>query len=726
MKTFKDFKFLRLLGQGSFGDIYLTQKGKDSKLIAAKILNKSDYKGAWKKMLEREKQLLKEMNHPNIIKYYNELEGEDDKYYYLFMEYCNGGNLKEALDKYKSKYKKENFSLETVQYLMRKIIQGVKYIHSKNVVHRDIKLENILLSFNTEDDIKNLNIKNAEVKIIDFGVARKLDSKGEASTITGSPFTMDPLILKQHVTKKEKIDEYDERVDIWSLGVIFYQLLTGKKLFKVKTLEELMAKVEEGNYTIPIKTLLYKETISFINLMLQYNKEKRYSLNELCEHNFITKEIKHFNKINIEDINQIIYLIDENGLNINTKNNDPIYRIFNCGNGEFNKLGISQVFRKDKRNTKEEEILFVCYGNIFTKNNEDKVNNIMKILKNEEKEVFYDKENDKNEIKKYLNGLLEEYKSVKEYFNKYGFKNQEEDANNKIIQIQKIIQNFEQNPEISINYESIPKPIFPEYIYNCPTSKRNSIFNQILDVYNAAKKNREISLKNTKIKLNQTDKKLLSLIQNSLCEKIKNDEQKISKYKKILEAIETNYNNVWAPPPEIEEDLKYVENEMITYEGCEFKMIIKTTITNYNNAIKLLLRYNMKINDSKNFFGEFKNYGYSDEQIIWNLNDKEWNNLSNYFIKIDFFYDTKYNQSINLNIASLKDENEINTKHIIKFDNIKEDIVFNFNIKIIMPQGKIKTIKKMKKITKVKRSFSPFKGKSPDTEKIPSLFISQK
>ena len=71
------------------------------------------------------------------------------------------------------------------------------------MVHRDIKLENILLSFNTEDDIKNLNIKNAEVKIIDFGVARKLDSKGEASTITGSPCTMDPLILKQHVTKKE-------------------------------------------------------------------------------------------------------------------------------------------------------------------------------------------------------------------------------------------------------------------------------------------------------------------------------------------------------------------------------------------------------------------------------------------------------------------------------------------------------------------------------------------
>ena len=226
MKTFKDFKFLRLLGQGSFGDIYLTQKGKDSKLIAAKILNKSDYKGAWKKMLEREKQLLKEMNHPNIIKYYNELEGEDDKYYYLFMEYCNGGNLKEALDKYKSKYKKESFSLETVQYLMRKIIQGVKYIHSKNVVHRDIKLENILLSFNTEDDIKNLNIKNAEVKIIDFGVARKLDPKGEASTITGSPFTMDPLILKEHVTKKEKIDEYDERVDIFhTLDNFSHQIL---------------------------------------------------------------------------------------------------------------------------------------------------------------------------------------------------------------------------------------------------------------------------------------------------------------------------------------------------------------------------------------------------------------------------------------------------------------------------------------------------------------------
>ena len=139
------------------------------------------------------------MNHPNIIKLEEYKETKDS--YIITMEYANGGNLDEYLEKYK-KINKKCLSEEIIQYLMRQIIDALYYLHQKKVIHRDLKLENIMLNYNDEIDRKNLNILKSQIKIIDFGTAIQGET---ARTIVGTGPYMDPNMLKNRNNTKDGI-----------------------------------------------------------------------------------------------------------------------------------------------------------------------------------------------------------------------------------------------------------------------------------------------------------------------------------------------------------------------------------------------------------------------------------------------------------------------------------------------------------------------------------------
>ena len=222
---------------------------------------------------------------------------------YIIMEYCNGGSLKEILNNYKLKYGRP-FSQEIVQHIMSQIIKGLMYIHSKKIIHRDLKLDNILLNFQNIEDKKNLNLLASKVKIIDFGLA----TVNKGKTIAGSPLYMDPLILKKYEKAggQEKLQEYDEKADIWSLGAISYEIVVGDTLFNVNNLQLLIEKVEKGDYSIPIYYDFSKELISFLNSMLQYDPDRRFSAEQLYNHSFISKKVKYFSK---PDYKKISYKI---------------------------------------------------------------------------------------------------------------------------------------------------------------------------------------------------------------------------------------------------------------------------------------------------------------------------------------------------------------------------------------------------------------------------------
>ena len=322
-----DLSLLKCLGKGSYGEVYLTTKaGKQGFFATKKMDRKFADQPNNAKYLQNEIQILRRLNHVNIVKL------EDIKvtknHYYLVMEYCNGGSLSDCLKKYQQKYGVP-FSEEIVQYLMKQIISAIKYIHYNNIIHRDLKLDNILVSFMSDYDKANLNMMKACVKIIDFGFARYTSASDLCTTTLGSPINMDPNILKKMNEKKMGINTgtmaYNQKADIWSLGTLCYEMLIGKSAFNSKSMQELINKVESGSYSIP--THLSKQVISFLNGMLQYNAEKRLSANELSRHHFLTKSVREFEPIDVRKVSNKINR--NNDLNINIKKNATIWSIFN-------------------------------------------------------------------------------------------------------------------------------------------------------------------------------------------------------------------------------------------------------------------------------------------------------------------------------------------------------------------------------------------------------------
>ena len=237
---------------------------------------------------------------------------------------------------------------------MRQIVDGLKYIHSNYIIHRDLKLSNILIHFkNIGGKVKidnvdfyefdNNDLLTSTIKIIDFGLSIKLDPGILAKSGVGTPFNMDPRVLDKYlklIAKSNKAAQYfkdplilkkyqkagndendqiySKEVDIWSLGTICYQMLTGDPLFTAESLDDLLLKIEEGNYSIPLDIEISNEIISFLNSMLQYDGKLRPSAEELSKHDFLKKDVKYFTKldyqknpeayIKINEMKDVIYI----------------------------------------------------------------------------------------------------------------------------------------------------------------------------------------------------------------------------------------------------------------------------------------------------------------------------------------------------------------------------------------------------------------------------------
>jgi len=318
-----DYTLTKSLGKGAFGEVYITSKqGTQEKFATKKIDKKFARNPKAKKYIDNEIKILKSIDHENIIKLYDQLE--TSQYYFLVTEYCNGGGLSDCLEYHINQYHKP-FSEEVVQYLMRQIVSGIRYLHSKHILHRDIKLDNILVKFDTEEDKQKKNMLKAKVKIIDFGFARYLDPKELAFSTLGSPINMEPGILRK-LNKMENSRNYgyDEKADIWSLGTICYEMLIGHCTFDASSMKELLSKVEAGNYLLP--TSISKEAASFLNGMLQYDPKQRLNAEKLYSHHFLTKDYKSLTKMNLNNVQKHLYGAN---LKINSKKNqNSIWVIF--------------------------------------------------------------------------------------------------------------------------------------------------------------------------------------------------------------------------------------------------------------------------------------------------------------------------------------------------------------------------------------------------------------
>ena len=323
------------LGKGSFGEVFLTKKVNGKELYATKRMDRAEFnKPDNNKRLLNEISILQKISHKNIVKL---IEVKKTKsHLYIVTEFCNGGSLTDNLNKYVQIHRKA-FSEEIVQYLMKQIVSAIYYLHMNKIVHRDLKLDNILLNFPNENDKANLNMLKAEIKLIDFGFATRLRTVNGnlANTILGTPSNMEPHMLRDMENQRPSLKGYNEKVDIWSLGTLCYEMLVGRMAFAGYSMEELYKKVKAGNYKLPL--WLSKEAVSFINGMLQYDSNKRLSAFELLNHDFLKKNVKEFQTV---DVNQVKDKVRGKVMNINIRQNNTIWEVFNEDHNDFNKKDI--------------------------------------------------------------------------------------------------------------------------------------------------------------------------------------------------------------------------------------------------------------------------------------------------------------------------------------------------------------------------------------------------
>ena len=315
-----EYTLVKLIDKDQFGEVYLGSKKESYEKFAIKKRDPSKFfkfKGR-KKYLNNELFLMKDMNYPNIIKLF---DIKKPGLVYIITEYCNGGNLKQFLENY-LKINNKALPEEIVQSIMRQVIEAFRYLYNKKIIHRYINLRHILINYENDEDRKNNNIMKGKIKIINFLCASYLQKGKLRKSFVGDFLTMSPIILNKHNNIDYKDIGYGEKEDIWSLGIICYELLVGKNPFGSNINGELLNKINNGEYYVPIT--LSKEAISFINCMLQYYPQNRLSVDELYNHDFLRKNVKEFNKL---DLNIIKKYGHNSQIKISTKNNELIKEI---------------------------------------------------------------------------------------------------------------------------------------------------------------------------------------------------------------------------------------------------------------------------------------------------------------------------------------------------------------------------------------------------------------
>lgn len=238
------------LGNGKFGVVKLAVNKLSGEKLAAKFMSKKEMTNVDLELVRNEIEILKVCQHPNIIKIYDVYENAE--FIYIFMEYCEGGDLFTRLEKTKFKISEKKAAEYTIQ-----LLNGIYYLHEYGIVHRDLKPENILMSDNTE---------NAVLKIIDFGLSKIIGNDEKCSEPYGTLSYVAPEVLQEK--------PYNKKVDIWTLGIMSYLFLVGFLPFDDKHESEIAKKTMSDPTPFPSSYWknLSSESKSFVDCKIFLKK----------------------------------------------------------------------------------------------------------------------------------------------------------------------------------------------------------------------------------------------------------------------------------------------------------------------------------------------------------------------------------------------------------------------------------------------------------------------
>lgn len=338
MQPIKNFRFLDQppLGSGSFATVYLAEDIETGEKRAIKKINRKIINNPkLVQLLKSEIQIMKAVDSENVIRFYNFFETPD--FYYIVMEFCKDGSLE-------ARIKKKLLTEVEALHVIKQLLNGFKALHDQGIIHRDFKPANVL-------------INGEECKICDLGFAKQGDL---ATTVLGTPLYMAPEVLDSKLAQKQ----YDNKIDIYSLGVSLYETVYGKAPFFGETKKDLLNAIKKNTADFESKPVS-NDFIDLLKRMLKYAPEERISWLELYEH----KLIRTWKQTNSILFGSLVKNLDASEIKL--KANKKYYKHFNFKERENNEedflpenieegegMGkINEMFarRAEKERKKEEE-----------------------------------------------------------------------------------------------------------------------------------------------------------------------------------------------------------------------------------------------------------------------------------------------------------------------------------------------------------------------------------
>jgi serine/threonine protein kinase len=337
------YRIGKLLGKGAFGKVNSAMHKLSGKLVAVKSINKeylTDENS--KKKVMQEFSFLKLMRHPSVIRLYETFESV--KHVLFVIELCVGGDLLSYVRK------RKKLTEPIAKKIFKHLIDGLFYCHSKRVLHRDIKLDNILLNV------------DGHIKICDFGVSKLVKEKEIMTEQCGTPAYIAPEILRGH--------GYEGfAVDIWSAGAVLFAMLYGTVPFKANNMKDLHKMIMKGRYVL--KDGISNNAKTLLSALLEINPKKRITIPEIYKHDWM------------KDVNEKLELF--------SKEEKEAIKKENCyerkgSNDIFTEQKIDSTINELTKNITTKSVILAPFNS--TRSNVAEGNNHLKMLTKDKKEII--------------------------------------------------------------------------------------------------------------------------------------------------------------------------------------------------------------------------------------------------------------------------------------------------------------------------------------------------
>ena len=596
-----DFEFIKELGTGSFGRVFLASHKKTKVKYAIKSIDKKNKSNIEEKpYFRREIEIMYRINHPNVVKLYGHFE--DNNFCYFIMEYVPNGNVYSLIPKH-GKKKQSN---QLIASIVKDITSATYYLHHMNppIIHRDIKPENVLID------------ENSKAILTDFGWSNYLNDSDKRRTVCGTPIYLAPEMINKL--------GHDGRIDIWCIGVLLFELVTGRVPFLGNDIHTLKNNIRLMNISWPSD--INYEAKDLISKILKYNPNDRLTITEILNHSFIKKYYP--NAVNDlilpeESLKYKTFVVSVD----NPLNWDPIIKTEEKSNNNTDK----KTYPSNNKNNKNQITPFPLNNNnrlLKTHTNGYyKVNtnaNVVTKCKLEKKNISIDKENNfytintdndifqnynknnihsKNNNNQYENNYsynTNNFITYTNYYYKYNNTERHIDYNKLNNTERHIDYNKFNNTERHIDYNKINK-------YDLLLKK----YDKLKKDYYLLKKNQDDELVKLRKELKDIENKITQVIKDGKLYEF--SEKEYRSKKKEIKDLELIYEDLKNENNELKERINYYSEYIKEQKNIYFDENlneIRNSIKgkNKNNFAKAMdkLKYDLDEETQKNFYAIIK------------------------------------------------------------------------------------------------------------------------